>query len=54
MGLDRKIQIKPKFVDNGNGKKVIKNAIFILKWGGLLTENGEKVASDLGASFNDL
>lgn len=54
LGIDRKAQIKPCVEKDENGNKVTKEAIFILKWGGLLTENGKNIAYSLGTKFNDL
>jgi len=47
-GLDRKAQLKPNETLDVNGMKIVENATFILKWGGVLTDNGKKIAYELG------
>jgi len=53
-GIDRKIQIKPNVKLDENGVAVVPSAIFILKWGGLLTTNGKQIATQLGDIFTDM
>jgi len=53
-GLNRKVQLKPiKWDKDENGKEVVSEVVFILKWGGELTHAGEDQAQNLGQNFRE-
>jgi inositol hexakisphosphate/diphosphoinositol-pentakisphosphate kinase len=53
-GFNRKVQMKPIETGsdpNDSSKKIVTNAVLILKWGGELTKMGEDDAIELGKLF---
>ena len=52
-GINRKIQLRPKqyIFDKKSQKYIIKNVLFILKWGGEITHSGIRQAEKYGAIF---